>query len=805
MYKYSSWNKVDIHIHSKKSNEVRNNDYEAGEYDATKLLNTLTSRDNGIGIFSITDHNCINDTLYNDIKNLVATDEYKGKINFVIGVELDIKDATVHNEVFHCLCFFDTDDVNLVKESIDDIFGSKTLTERGLQENYPTVKKIFEVLHEKGIKDILLIPHFNRKHRSLPSNDFAIEKLNYLCFNAYEDSNNAFNISKSLKIYLEAGYDNFPFAVFSDSHNIDTYPKDKDGNVASFCYMLSNLEHPFTSIKTAFQEPRLRISINGVDGMRCVTKPEKYISKILIDDEPLYLSPYQNTIIGRFGSGKSLLLEKIRNGMAGLERSNSYKEFYSDSETFKLVIDRQPVDSIQEAITSNRNMKKYEFLQQEDYSYQNILSHDEAKKLFNRLNINYVFVEDKEFNFNKEELINKFNGVKTRMNKADVINNLNYEKAFSNEEFYSANITEVTTNYTNTINTLNTNKTSLQSLKNIKVCKVSIFEEGELNLIDNLSDIIDGKIAKINYINNSNFEESIVSLINNYNEEYINNNSKESKNRFIEDIDNFLESINNFNNECFNFENIYNQSKYNEAKEIEPTDLHDKYKIVAEYKEISQYKSAIDIIVQNHFRKPTLFKSIIKTLYDNGMFMGNTEDFSYKVNTFCTNVNGIFLASNVVYDFIFDGVSLLKRSAGEKSSMFIKLIFDLIENDILNNKHILLILDQPESNIDNDNILNEISNKIKKFKLKYNNFQSLIVTHNANVGITADSENIIIAKEELDTTNGKKTFKYSSGCIENKNFIVNVCNILDGGKAAMEQRTVKYGINIIKKVVPNEF
>ena len=81
-------------------------------------------------------------------------------------------------------------------------------------------------------------------------------------------------------------------------------------------------------------------------------------------------------------------------------------------------------------------------------------------------------------------------------------------------------------------------------------------------------------------------------------------------------------------------------------------------------------------------------------------------------------------------------------------------------------------------------------------------FLSIIVTHNANVAITADSENIIIAKEHLDKE-GCKKFIYEMGCIENKEYIDMVCKILEGGKDAMEKRTLKYGINIIRKVNQN--
>ena len=127
-------------------------------------------------------------------------------------------------------------------------------------------------------------------------------------------------------------------------------------------------------------------------------------------------------------------------------------------------------------------------------------------------------------------------------------------------------------------------------------------------------------------------------------------------------------------------------------------------------------------------------------------------------------------------------------------------MFDLIDSDLKAGNSVILILDQPEDNIDNENIYNEITNKIKDVKFSHSNFQSIIVTHNANIGIGADSENIIIAKEIYLTEKDKKTFDYKSGCIENTEYIEEVCQILEGGIKAMRDRTIKYGINIIKKV-----
>lgn len=803
MRKHSIWNKVDIHIHSKKSNEVKDNDYQAKEYTAEELLEVLCKEENQVNIFSITDHNCINENLYNDIETLVHSDKYKEKINYIVGVELDIYDIDIYNQVFHCLCFFESKDINKIKIAIDKVFNDLPLSDRNCDTNYPTINKLFTTLNSHGIQDIILIPHFNNKTKGLPT-DIAIENLNYLCFNAYEDSNNITNINKSLKIYLEAGYDNFPFAVFSDCHDIDNYPcEDEEAFIP--CYLLSNLEHPFNSLKTSFQEPRLRISLGNIDNIRKTLTPENYIDKILLNGEVFYLSPYQNTIIGKFGSGKSLLLEKIKNGTSSLENHEKYSEFFSNTDNFKLVISEQQVDSVNEALSVNRNIKKYEFLQQEEYSFKSHLNLEAAKNLFKRINISYSFVNDKNFGFNKDLLVSKFNTLYTTINSTGTINNLNYEKAFSNEEYYSINLNDYETDYDELIEELETITEDIDTLKTKKVSEVSIFTEEELNKIESVSSIVKNKIEIINHINDCDFESELINLITNYNQEYVNNNSKQSKNTFVSNLDNLLNSIKNFNTECNSFESKYNEEIHLEAIEPIKKVLYDKYMISAKYHGVGEYKSAIKSITKEGNRKDKLFKSILSTIHNNDTFSQNKShlDFNNVVTKYCDNVSELFKASNVVYDILCDDESMLKKSAGEKSSMFIKLIFDLIENDLVNGKNILLILDQPESNIDNDNIFNEISNKLRKLKLNYPNFQSIIVTHNANVGITADSENIIIAKEILDDNNNK-SFQYSSGCIENKSFITKVCDILEGGKNAMIQRTVKYGINIIKKVEQNE-
>lgn len=76
-----------------------------------------------------------------------------------------------------------------------------------------------------------------------------------------------------------------------------------------------------------------------------------------------------------------------------------------------------------------------------------------------------------------------------------------------------------------------------------------------------------------------------------------------------------------------------------------------------------------------------------------------------------------------------------------------------------------ILIDQPEDDLDNRSIYVELVNFIKE---KKNERQIIIVTHNANIVIGADSEEIIIANQQgANTPNETFRFEYRSGSIEN--------------------------------------
>ena len=133
------------------------------------------------------------------------------------------------------------------------------------------------------------------------------------------------------------------------------------------------------------------------------------------------------------------------------------------------------------------------------------------------------------------------------------------------------------------------------------------------------------------------------------------------------------------------------------------------------------------------------------------------------------------------YDLKVDQKSLSELSPGERGGLL--LIFYLM----LDKQDIPLVIDQPEDNLDNQSVYEILAKFIKEAKKRR---QIILVTHNPNLAVAADAEQIIhvsINKEE-----GKHEFDFLSGSIENPKINQIVVNILEGTMPAFDNRRLKY-------------
>lgn len=172
------------------------------------------------------------------------------------------------------------------------------------------------------------------------------------------------------------------------------------------------------------------------------------------------------------------------------------------------------------------------------------------------------------------------------------------------------------------------------------------------------------------------------------------------------------------------------------------------------------------------------------------------EDFFWKSEYFNKGqrfamLSYLFLPSNIkkyLYanaDFQYKGKTVNKLSVGQRGTFYVclKLATDPFGSPF--------VFDQPEDDLDNEFIMSQLVPLFRKIK-KYR--QVIIVTHNANLVVNTDAEQIIIAE------NQGERICYKSGSVEDGNIKANrgikaeICNILEGGSEAFEKRERKYGI-----------
>jgi hypothetical protein len=161
-----------------------------------------------------------------------------------------------------------------------------------------------------------------------------------------------------------------------------------------------------------------------------------------------------------------------------------------------------------------------------------------------------------------------------------------------------------------------------------------------------------------------------------------------------------------------------------------------------------------------------------KTLGDLGHWLYATEYFS------------------VVYSIKFDGKDLQLLSPGQKGIVLLLVYLEIEQED---NRP--LVIDQPEDNLDN---LSVYSNLIAYFRNRKKRRQIIIITHNPNLVVNTDAEQIIVASFDGDAT---PKIRYQGGALENAQPTTkdgireSVCMILEGGTEAFQRREQKYAID----------
>ena len=156
---------------------------------------------------------------------------------------------------------------------------------------------------------------------------------------------------------------------------------------------------------------------------------------------------------------------------------------------------------------------------------------------------------------------------------------------------------------------------------------------------------------------------------------------------------------------------------------------------------------------------------------------------------------------NDYWEITYKNDKLGEMSTGKASFVILMLIIGLSKSKSP------ILIDQPEDNLDNRSVSENIISYLRNKKIER---QIILVTHNANIVVNADAENVIVANQKGQ--NDKETssiykFDYINGAIENtfakietetdllKSMGIkeHIADIVEGGKEAFKNRERKYG------------
>ncbi|MBT3384186.1 MAG: hypothetical protein HN778_17955 [Prolixibacteraceae bacterium] len=794
---FSSWHKIDLHIHTDKSNETKTGDY-AGVFSVDVLHSKLV--ENGVNIFSLTDHNII---------NIDAYEEYYSKYNsendpkLFVGVELDIEKSRESGEIknYHSLLIFNYSDVEGAKKiskALEDKYTKKGLTKLNRKITFGELSKIFFG------KDFFFIPHAGNTQSIVAAHgrneiDDA-QKMVILMQSALE------KVSKeeTQQIY-NAGFDrkkptehrakkDIAYINFSDNHNINQYPCKHKGITGNHDFYYLKGSKNYETIRLAFIDPESRIlssqqygalQSNGASIERFRISDCDFIEEIEFE-----FSPSLNVIIGGRSSGKSLLLWLLCKSIDSLEPDTTYSIPH-----IRTIIKGE----------NDRNFKDITSINKEDIiriSQGEVVRYFERKelkelafKVGKKEGYQSILQDFEKHNFRLNEIQNRIataynNAHEETLNKTHVLHAKTIENILSREVvFYldsqdlidSINISDEINEILEVIEIIqeNVRKFSnhrlislereqekvkeeflkLLEIKNSEIVELQMLINGKIDFIELAEQTISEANSKLNMKSNAKtvgkqqlqrLKDTIKSKFQNYGKLKV----------FSDEIENF---------------------KYALYKEI---DLYEDIKLVLEVSEEASLKEEILDSILRPYTEISIFENILRLLYNKTTVKSYQDikpaSFRKKLESQISPIKNSMLSPKDYLRYS-DSETSKDKSPGYNSEKYLEIILKQASTKSI-------LIDQPEDNLGNRFISKNLVTLLREIK---HNKQIFLVTHNPSIVVYGDAETIILAQN----INNKISYKQIK--LEDKTAQKEICEILDGGEYIFKKRSEKYDIKSI--------
>lgn len=141
----------------------------------------------------------------------------------------------------------------------------------------------------------------------------------------------------------------------------------------------------------------------------------------------------------------------------------------------------------------------------------------------------------------------------------------------------------------------------------------------------------------------------------------------------------------------------------------------------------------------------------------------------------------------VQYTITYEDVAIEQLSPGTRGIVLLLLYLAVDRSDPRP-----LLIDQPEENLDPRSVFEEL---VPHFKEARKRRQIIIVTHNANLVVNTDVDQVIFTTSERSTGEEFPVICYQSGALEDPAMRRVVCQTLEGGEQAFRERERRYRLS----------
>lgn len=215
---------------------------------------------------------------------------------------------------------------------------------------------------------------------------------------------------------------------------------------------------------------------------------------------------------------------------------------------------------------------------------------------------------------------------------------------------------------------------------------------------------------------------------------------------------------------------------------------HSSLEIKAEFKgDKASFVAFMKDIFRGSRIRETTFSSVVEAFSDFGAMYKDFDKVKTEVGAsaqvfaeyFTENLSA-FLTWQVPNRFTIEyrGKELKHHSLGQRASALILFVLSQQENDVF-------IIDQPEDDLDNQTIYEDVIKLVRSLKPKT---QFIFATHNANFPVLGDAEQIVSCSYSDDMVH------VTIGSIDCPKLQQEIVDIMEGGEEAFRQRRRRYEI-----------